>query len=78
MKRSWFCSTNTLSHFGQGRNHPFDEVELTAREALERQFIVATTSLDLAEAPAHRAIAVYSSLLRDLRYPDSDERARSR
>lgn len=59
-----------IGEYGYGKTHL---VELTAREALERNFIVATTSLDLGEVPAHRAIAVYTSLLRGLRYPDSDE-----
>ena len=59
-----------IGEYGYGKTHL---VELTAREALERNFIVATTSLDLGEVPAHRAIAVYASLLRGLRYPDSDE-----
>jgi len=60
-----------IGEYGYGKTHL---VELTAQEALERNFIVATTSLDLGEVPAHRAIAVYTSLLRGLRYPDSDER----
>ena len=59
-----------IGEYGYGKTHL---VELTAREALERNFIVATTSLDLGEVPAHRAIAVYASLLRGWRYPDSDE-----
>ena len=60
-----------IGEYGFGKTHL---VELTAQEALERNFLVATTSLDLGEAPAHRAVAIYSSLLRGLRYPDSDER----
>ena len=60
-----------IGEYGYGKTHL---VELTAQQALERNFIVATTSLDLGEVPAHRAIAVYTSLLRGLRYPDSDER----
>ncbi len=59
-----------IGEYGYGKTHL---VELTAQQALERNFIVATTSLDLGEVPAHRAIAVYTSLLRGLRYPDSDE-----
>ena len=60
-----------IGEYGYGKTHL---VELTAQQALERNFVVATTSLDLGEVPAHRAIAVYTSLLRGLRYPDSDER----
>lgn len=59
-----------IGEYGYGKTHL---VELTAQQALERNFVVATTSLDLGEVPAHRAIAVYTSLLRGLRYPDSDE-----
>lgn len=60
-----------IGEYGFGKTHL---VELAAQEALERNFLVATTSLDLGEVPAHRAVAIYSSLLRGLRYPDSDER----
>ncbi len=60
-----------IGEYGFGKTHL---VELAAQEALERNFLVAVTSLDLAEVPAHRAIAIYSSLLRGLRYPDGDER----
>jgi hypothetical protein len=60
-----------IGEYGFGKTHL---VELTAQEALERNFLVASTSLDLGEAPAHRGIAIYSSLLRGLRYPDNDER----
>lgn len=60
-----------IGEYGFGKTHL---VELTAQEALARNFLVATTSLDLGEVPAHRAVAIYSSLLRGLRYPDNDER----
>ncbi|MCB0047216.1 MAG: DUF2791 family P-loop domain-containing protein [Caldilineaceae bacterium] len=60
-----------IGEYGFGKSHI---VELAAREALDRRFLVATTSLDLGELPAHRAFDVYGSLMRSLRYPDSDER----
>ncbi|MEI2693178.1 MAG: BREX system ATP-binding domain-containing protein [Anaerolineae bacterium] len=60
-----------IGEYGYGKTHL---VELAARAALERNFLVAVTSLDLGETPAHRGIAIYRSLLRGLRYPDSDER----
>jgi hypothetical protein len=60
-----------IGEYGFGKTHL---VELTAQEALERNFVVAATSLDLGETPPHRGIAIYGSLLQNLRYPDSDER----
>lgn len=56
--------------YGFGKSHI---VELCAQDALNRHFLVATTSLDLYELPAHRAFAIYASLMRSLRYPDTDE-----
>ncbi len=60
-----------VGEYGFGKSHL---VELCAQEALERNFLVATASLDLQELPPHRAFAIYSALTRSLRYPDSDER----
>jgi hypothetical protein len=60
-----------VGEYGYGKSHL---VELTAEEALERNFLVAATSLDLLELPPHRAFDIYSSLVTSLRYPDSDER----
>ncbi len=60
-----------IGEYGFGKSHI---VELTAREALDRRFLVAATSLDLIELPPHRAFDIYGSLLRNLRYPDGDER----
>ena len=60
-----------IGDYGFGKSHI---VELTAQEALTRNFLVAATSLDLLELPAHRAFDIYSALLRNLRYPNSDER----
>jgi hypothetical protein len=60
-----------IGEYGYGKSHI---VELTAREALDRRFLVAATSLDLLELPPHRAFDIYGSLMRNLRYPDSDER----
>jgi len=60
-----------VGDYGFGKSHI---VELTAQEALTRNFLVAATSLDLLELPAHRAFDIYSALLRNLRYPNNDER----
>jgi P-loop Domain of unknown function (DUF2791) len=60
-----------VGDYGFGKSHI---VELTAQEALTRNFLVAATSLDLLELPAHRSFDIYSSLLRNLRYPNNDER----
>lgn len=60
-----------IGDYGFGKSHL---VELAAQEALQRNFLVATTSLDLVELPAHRAIDIYASLMERLRYPDTDER----
>jgi hypothetical protein len=60
-----------IGDYGHGKSHI---VQLSAQEALAQGFLVATTSLDLLELPPHRAFDIYSSLVRDLRYPDSDER----
>lgn len=60
-----------IGEYGYGKSHI---VELTAQEALEQNFLVAATSLDLYELPAHRAFDIYASLMRNLRYPDNDER----
>jgi hypothetical protein len=59
-----------VGEYGFGKSHI---VELTAQEALARNFLVATTSLDLLELPPHRAFFIYSDLMRRLRYPDTDE-----
>jgi hypothetical protein len=60
-----------MGDYGFGKSHL---VELAAQEALQRNFLVSTTSLDLIELPAHRAIDIYASLMEHLRYPDTDER----
>lgn len=60
-----------VGDYGQGKSHI---VELTAQEALSRNFLVASSSLDLLELPPHRSFDIYASLLRNLRYPDDDER----
>ena len=60
-----------VGDYGFGKSHI---VELCAREALNRNFLVAITSLDLYELPAHRAFAIYANLMRNLRYPHTDER----
>lgn len=60
-----------LGEYGFGKTHI---IELTAQEALDRRFLVAVTSLDLLELPPHRSFDIYASLMRNLRYPDTDER----
>ena len=60
-----------VGDYGQGKSHV---VELTAQAALERSFLVASSSLDLLELPPHRGFDIYASLAQSLRYPDDDER----
>ena len=60
-----------VGEYGYGKSHL---VELATQEALNRNFLVATVSLDLLELPPHRGFAIYREAMRDLRYPDSDER----
>jgi len=60
-----------IGDYGFGKSHI---VELTARDALARNFLVATASLDLVELPPHKALDIYASLMHNLRYPESDER----
>lgn len=56
-----------LGEYGTGKSHFF---ELAAQEALERNFLVATTSLDVREVPPNRPQRIYNALVRNLRYPD--------
>lgn len=60
-----------VGDYGFGKSHI---VELTIQEALKRNFLVATASLDLIELPPHKAFDIYGALLRQLRYPNNDER----
>lgn len=60
-----------LGEYGFGKSHV---IEVTTHEALDRKFLVAATSLDLQELPPHKAFDIYGSLMRNLRYPESDER----
>ncbi len=60
-----------VGEYGYGKSHV---VELTAQEALNRNFLVASVSLDLFELPPHRSFDIYREAMRHLRYPDSDER----
>ncbi len=59
-----------VGEYGAGKSHFF---ELAAQEALTNNFIVAATSLDLREVPPNRPQRIYLSLMRSLRFPDSDE-----
>lgn len=60
-----------VGEYGYGKSHI---VELTMQEALNRNFLVATVSLDLLELPPHRSFAIYREAMRHLAYPDTDER----
>lgn len=65
-----------IGEYGFGKSHM---VELAAQEALARNFLVATVSLDLQELPPHRAFDIYSGLVANLRYPgDESERGLGR
>ena len=57
-----------LGEYGAGKSHFF---ELAAQEALARNFLTATTSLDLREVPRNRPQRFYNSVIRHLRYPNS-------
>ncbi len=59
-----------FGEYGFGKSHV---VEWTSQTALEQNYLVASASLDLYELPPHRAFAIYTALVRSLRYPDSDE-----
>lgn len=59
-----------VGEYGAGKSHFF---ELAAQEALSNNFMVATTSLDLREVPPNRPQRIYLSLMRSLRFPDSEE-----
>ena len=59
-----------LGEYGTGKSHFF---ELAAQEALERNFLVATASLDVREVPPNRPQRIYNALVRALRYPDSPD-----
>ncbi len=59
-----------IGEYGHGKSHL---VELTTQEALNRNFLVGTVSLDLLELPPHRGFAIYREAMRNLRYPDTDE-----
>jgi P-loop Domain of unknown function (DUF2791) len=58
-----------IGDYGFGKSH---FIELTARRALQEQFIVASASLDLVEVPPGKAHKIYEALLTSLRYPDTN------
>jgi hypothetical protein len=60
-----------IGDYGFGKSH---FVELAARRGLRENFLVAIASLDLVETPPSKANDIYKSLVRSIRYPDSDER----
>lgn len=59
-----------LGEYGTGKSHFF---ELAAQEALARNFLVTTTSLDVREVPPNRPQRIYNALVRSLRYPDTQD-----
>ena len=59
-----------VGEYGYGKSHM---IELTTQEALRRNFLVATVSLDLLELPPHRSFDIYREAMRHVRYPDTDE-----
>ena len=59
-----------IGEYGAGKSHFF---ELAAQEALERNFLVASASLDIREVPPNRPQRIYNALIRSLRYPDSQD-----
>jgi hypothetical protein len=64
-----------VGEYGYGKSHL---VELTTQEALARNFLVSSVSLDLQELPPHRSFDIYAQAMRHVRYPDSDERGLGR
>lgn len=60
-----------IADYGFGKSH---FIELAARKALEKNFIVTVASLDLVEVPPAKAREIYRSLIRSLRYSDTDAR----
>lgn len=60
-----------VGEYGFGKSHI---VELTAQEALKRNFLVTSVSLDLLELPPHRGFSIYREGMTQLRYPATDER----
>lgn len=59
-----------VGEYGSGKSHFF---EYAAQEALDRNYLVATTSLDIQEVPPNRPQRIYNSLIRTLRYPDTTD-----
>ncbi|MEP7287028.1 MAG: BREX system ATP-binding domain-containing protein [Chloroflexota bacterium] len=59
-----------IADYGFGKSH---FIELTAQNALEKNFIVASASLDLVEAPPGKAREIYKALVHTIQYPDTDE-----
>src|ERR1044071_6162704 len=59
-----------IGEYGAGKSHFF---ELAAQEALQRNFLVASASLDIREVPPNRPQRIYNALIRSLRYPDSTD-----
>ncbi len=60
-----------IADYGFGKSH---FIELAAQQALDKNFLVAVTSLDLVEVPPGKAREIYKALVHAIRYPDTDER----
>jgi hypothetical protein len=58
-----------IADYGFGKSH---FIELTAQTALERNFVVASASLDLVEVPPGKAREIYRTLVASLRYPGGE------
>jgi hypothetical protein len=59
-----------IGDYGFGKSH---FVELAARRALRRNYVVTTASLDLLEAPPNKPYQVYQALIKSMRYSDTKE-----
>lgn len=55
-----------VGDYGAGKSHLF---EWTAAEALRRNYLVATASLDLHEVPPNDPARIYNALVNSIRYP---------
>lgn len=59
-----------IGEYGYGKTH---FVELAAAQALQKNFVVLTASMDLLETPPGKAHEIYRSLVGAVRYPDNPD-----
>lgn len=59
-----------VGDYGAGKSHL---LEWTVAEALRRNFLVATASLDLHEVPPNEPRRIYNALINSIRYPDRSD-----